>query len=224
MNAIQPDAVTSLDVLENFFGDDPTAEQILLLSHSDLNELHDRVMEFSRAEESEPVPENSIYPGSWIAGSWHMDVMRPELNQSLLYHESIVTHDPVADFFGMSTRWLPEFRPIRSADGSMFLQRDAKTWVHDHTYEALRAEPERVRHFLAGLIPYIFELAPMIKARVIVPRPQWKTFKQRRNAMITSARHDVKNPSMTYGAPQISAEVGPIAVWDQLHGLRAHRS
>lgn len=214
-------AVTSLDVLENFFGDVPKTDQILALSDSDIEELRGRTMEFSNAEESEPVPEASIYPGSWIAGNWHLDVMRPELNQSLIYHDSIVTHDPVADFFGMSSRLLPEFRPIRAADGTMILQRDPEMWTHDHTYESLRSEPDRVRHLLAGLIPYIFELAPMIKSRVIVPRPQWKTFKERRDAMMTSARHDVKNPMMTDGAPRISKEVGPIALWDQLHGMRA---
>lgn len=220
MTTFHGDAVTSLDVLENFFGDEPTADQILSLSDSDIDELRDRVMDFSRAEESEPVPDDSIYPGSWIAGNWQMDVMRPELNQSLIYHDSIVTHDPVADFFGMSSRWLPEFRPIRAADGTMILHRDASMWVHDHTYESLRSEPERIRHFLAGLIPYVFELGPMIKSRVIVPRPQWKTFKERRDSMMTSARFDVKNPAMTEGAPQISKDVGPIALWDQLHGMR----
>ena len=219
--AFQGDAVTSLDVLENFFGDAPTADQIMSLSDSDINELRDRVMEFSRAEEPEPVPDGSIYPGSWIAGNWQIDVIRPELNQALIYHDSIVTHDPVADFFGMSSRWLPKFRPIRAADGSMSLERDPMMWVHHHTYESLRSEPEQVRHFLAGLIPYIFELAPMIKSRVIVPRPQWKTFKERIDSMMASVRSDVKNPVMTEGAPQISATVGPIALWDHLRGMRA---
>lgn len=220
MTTISSDAVTSLDVLENFFGDAPTSEQVLALSDADLDELHDRVMEFSSAEESEPVPDNSIYPGSWIAGNWHMDVIRPDLNQSLIYHDSIVTHDPVADFFGMSARWLPEFRDIRAADGTLILHRDPRMWVQDNSYESLRGEPDRVRNFLAGLVPYLFELAPMLKSRVISPRPQWKTFKERREAMMASARHDVKNPLMTDGAPRIRAEVGPIGLWDQLHGMR----
>lgn len=221
MTMIPSAAVTSLDVLENFFGDVPTTDQILALSDTDLDELHDRVMEFSSAKETELVPENSIYPGSWIAGNWHLDVMRPDLNQCLIYQDSIVTHDPVADFFGMSVRWLPEFRDIRAADGSMILQRDPKMWTQNHCYESLRSAPDRARYFLASLIPYVFELAPMIKSRVIVPRPQWKTFKKRRNEMLTSTRHDVKNPLMTDGAPRISQEVGPIALWDQLHGMRA---
>lgn len=37
---------------------------------------------------------------------------------------------------------------------------------------------------------------------------------------MASARHDVKNPLMTDGAPRIRAEVGPIGLWDQLHGMR----
>lgn len=221
MTTIPGPAITSLDVLENFFGAVPASEQILALSEADLEELHDRVMEFSSTEEPEPVPEESIYPGSWVAGNWHMDVIRPDLNQSLIYHDSIVTHDPVADFFGMSERWLPEFRSMRAADGSMILQRDPKIWTQDQCYESLRGDPDRVRHFLAGLIPYVFELSPMIKSRVIVPRPQWKTFKERRNPMMASTRHDVQNPVMTDGAPRISKEVGPIALWDQLHGMRA---
>lgn len=221
MSSSHTAAVTSLDVLENFFCDVPTEEQILSLSDSSLEELHDRVMEFSSTEEPEPVPDDSIYPGSWIAGNWQMDAIRPDLNQSLIYHNSIVTHDPVADFFGMSERWLPSFRNIRSADGTTTLHRDPSLWTRDRIYESLRSDPDRARQFLAGLIPYLFELSPMIKSRVIIPRPQWKTFRERRDAMMTSARHDVKNPAMRDGAPQVSAEFGPIALWDQLHGLRA---
>lgn len=215
-----PENSSILTVLRGFFQDDKAApEQIQKLTKNELEELQDRVLEFSDAYEPTKRPE-AIYPGSWIAGNWHLRAIREKLNQSVLYHKAIVTHDPLADYFGIQKRWLPELRPIRYSDGTVVTS-GPRLWNSELSFDTMKHDLDGARGFLASLIPHIFELGPLLDEGIILPLPQWKVLKERKEALVTSVRHDVKNDDMVSGAPYISEEIGPLPMWDNLNGFHA---
>lgn len=213
--------VSTLTALETFFGDRPTSEQIQGLSTHDIERLAQHVQEFSSTTELTQPPHDALYPGSWVAGNWHEPVGRYDLNQRLLYHRVLVTHDPIADFFGIQDRWLYEYRPIRAANGSMAISGGPSLWNRNLIYSFIKDSSEQVRYYLARTIPYIFDLSPLLKSGVILPRPQWKVLRERFNQIGASVRHDVANDSMVQGAPEIAEKLGPLPLWDNLKGLHA---
>ncbi len=213
--------VSTLTALETFFGDRPTSEQIQGLSTHDIERLAQHVNESSSTTELASPPQDALYPGSWVAGNWHEPVGQYDLNQRLLYHRVLVTHDPIADFFGIQNRWLYEYRDIRAANGSMAISGGPNLWNRNLLYSSIKDSSEQVRHYLARTIPYIFELSPLLNAGVILPRPQWKVLRDRYHQIGTSVRHDVANDSMVIGAPEIAEKLGPLPLWDNLLGLHA---
>lgn len=214
-----PGYLSVLTVLRNFFGDQPSREQIQRLGKVEIQTLRQLVLQYSDAHEPTNALREAIYPGSWLAGNWQLPAIRGELHQSILYHEAIVTHDPLADYFGIQERWLPELRPIRSADGSMIVSSGPQLWNAELNFEAMKNDLDRVRGFLGTLIPYLFELAPLLDEGIIRPRPQWKVLKERKEALLASVRHDTKNDAMVTGAPRISENIGPLPMWDNLKGF-----
>lgn len=214
-----PEHLSVLTVLRNFFGDRPSRDQIQRLAKDEIQTLRQLVLQFSDAHEPTDLRDDAIYPGSWLAGNWQLPAIRSELHQSVLYHRAIITHDPLSDYFGIQERWLPELRPIRSVDGSMIVRSGPRLWNSQLNFDAMKNDLDQVRSFLGGLIPYLFELAPLVDEGIIRPRPQWKVLKERKDALLASVRQDVKNDSMVTGAPRISENVGPLPMWDNLKGM-----
>lgn len=213
-----PENLSILTVLRNFFGAPPSPAQLRKLNRQEIEELRDLVLQFSEAAEPSNTAD-AIYPGSWLAGNWLSPPIRLELHQNILYHEALVTHDPIADFFGVQERWFPEFRPIRAANGSMSIESGPHLWNQQLSYEAMQDSLDDIRGFLGHMIPYLFELGPLLDNGILLPRPQWKILKERQQALFASVRHDAKNSDMVSGTSKIINELGPLPIWDNLNGL-----
>lgn len=213
--------VSTLTALEDFFGSRPTSEQIQELSTHDIERLAQYVNEFSYTTELANPPQDALYPGSWVAGNWHEPVGQYDLNQRLLYHRVLVTHDPIADFFGIQHRWLYQGRDIRAANGSMTISGGPSLWNRNLLYSCIKDSSDQVRSYLARTIPYNFDLSPLLSAGVILPRPQWKVLRDRYHQIGTSVRHDVADDLMVNGAPEITEKLGPLPLWDNLIGMHA---
>ena len=216
-----PEYQSVLTVLRNFFGKQPSPAQLTKLSRQEVEELRDLVLQFSENAEFSSTTE-AIYPGSWLAGNWLSQPTRLELHQNILYHDALITHDPLADFFGIKERWFPEFRPIRAANGSMSIHSGPHLWNEQLSYEAMRDSLDEIRRFLAHIIPYLFELGPLLDNGIILPRPQWRVIKERKQALSASVRQDAKSNDMVTGTAKIISELGPLPIWDNLYGLRVH--
>lgn len=213
--------VTILDVLEMFFQGRPSRSQLLSLSRFDIEQLRERVKEFSSAEEALDAPADAVYPGSWLGGNWGVDAVRTELDQLLLYNRVILTHDPVADFFCFDNQWLPELAAIRYENGYE-LSVGPTSWNAQLTYDYVASDLDRLRGRLAGLVSYVFDLAPLLRAGVLVLRPQWKLWSNRQSqqALLTSMRHDVRDSTMREAAERLE----PLPRWDNIKGMRVTMS
>ena len=82
----------------------------------------------------------------------------------------------------------------------------------------MKDDLESVRGHLSRTIGYLAELSPLIRSGVIVARAQWPTILEREQAIMTSARHDVRSVEMVAVA-EAAAESGGLHRWDNLRGL-----
>ena len=91
-------SVTTLDVLENFFGDDIARIDPKRLDATQINELAEHVQASARAQLlTGPLPEGVCYPGGWFAANWYQEFWRAELKLALLYYPRLLVNDPIAE-------------------------------------------------------------------------------------------------------------------------------
>ncbi|WP_433466729.1 hypothetical protein [Spirillospora sp. CA-128828] len=213
--------ISTLTVLENYFGSTPRREDLHAMRSRDFDELARLVLSSSDAQVDTPVPPGSYYPGGWVAGNWRYQVARGDLNLLLLYYPRILVHDPVAEFFFRDMTKVPELRSIRSGNKSMTMSAGPREWMDGSTYSSLRDNTEMVREYLWEMIEAIFNMAPLIKKSVISMRSQWPIIVDRKHQVLTSMRHDVNSRRMQEFANQASASDDPLLIWDHLRGLKA---
>ena len=76
--------VTSLDVLDDFFGGLPDADVAESLTAAQVDDLGTRVnaaaQKLSRMKPSAEPIGDLIYPGGWLGNGWQHEVFRRELN------------------------------------------------------------------------------------------------------------------------------------------------
>jgi hypothetical protein len=189
------------------------------MSLGEFDDLRDLVLESASVQLAEAAPENCFYPGGWVAGNWQQQAMRGDLNLLLLYYPRIAVHDPIADFYFDDHDRLPKMRPLRERNGQMSIEAGVAVWGKGASYGEMRGSVDGVRDYMATVITYMFELAPLIHESVIVPRAQWPVILERQNSIMASVRHDVSSADMQE-LVRLSAENGdPVTVWDFLRGF-----
>jgi hypothetical protein len=150
--------VSTLDVIENFFGETPDPRTIRALSLSELEDLREQVLLSSTAQLQDPVSEGIYYPGGWVAGNWQYQATRGDLNLALLYYPRILVHDPLADFFFDDFDSLPEMRPLREGNNRMTINAGPIMWGQAVSYSKDN-NLDRVRSYLTQVIGYMADLA-----------------------------------------------------------------
>lgn len=212
--------ITVLDVLENFFGQTPSAASVNRLDAAALDQLGDAVLASSEALVDEQSPPGTYYLGGDLGAFWHDGLFDSQLFLALLYCPRILVHDPLADFFFTRVEDAPRTRGIRSATSAMTVEGGPQIWGLHNTARALGGDVNAVRARLGYIVETLVSLAPLIKAGIVIPRAQWPTILARKTALETSLRRDVASADMQAAARgDWSAPEDQLAVWDHLRGL-----
>lgn len=223
---VQPDGkdlgpstlVTVLDLLENFLGQAPNEAAVKTLSRGQIEELGDHVRSYSAVTAGAPAPEETTYPGGWLAGNWHQQLLRGDLNLALLYYPRLLVHDPLAEFFFRDWDAVPDGRPLTGRNG-MQISGGPSMWARSNSYIDLRDDLDAVRGQLAAIVGYITDLRPLLQAEAVIMRAQWPTILHRAQALQTSLRKDVRSPEMHEAVLSAAAEGDPLPRWDTLRGM-----
>lgn len=210
--------VTVLDVLENFLGQAPKEAAIVALSRGQIEELGDHVRRFSAVAAGEPAPEATTYPGGWLAGNWHQQLFRGDLNLALLYYPRLLVHDPLAEFFFQEWDAVPEGRTLTGRNG-MQISGGPSMWARPNSYIDLGDDLDAIRRQLAGIVGYITDLRPLLKAEAVIMRAQWPTILHRAQELRTSVRNDVRSTPMNDAVIGAAAEGDPLPTWDTIRGM-----
>jgi len=210
-------AVTILDVIEGFFGELPDPTSIRMLSRQEIENFGELVVESASASAGQPCDDAPIYPGGWLSSYWGEQAFRGDLNLALLYQPRLLVHEPLADFFFAEVDRIPKMQPLRALRGGITLEHGPRAWARPTLYVDMKDDLESVRGHLSRTIGYLAELAPLLRSGVIVARAQWPTILEREQAIMTSARHDVRSVEMVAVA-EAAAESGGLHRWDNLRG------
>ncbi|GAB3903916.1 hypothetical protein ACFQ1S_01100 [Kibdelosporangium lantanae] len=115
---------------------------------------------------------------------------------SLVYYPTVVIHDPIATWFD-AAREDPQKPPdLVAGDRKMVVQSSEVANLEGEGYIAARSDLERNRKELARVLPWLADLAPLIKNCVIVPVSQWRTVRQRQSAIFSALRHDLRDDDL----------------------------
>jgi len=149
-------------------------------------------------------------------------LFRPDLYSALLYQPRILVHDPLADYFGLTDlNILPELHSIRGkfANGdSAVITGGPRLWASGMTYAGQRENLTRARTVVDQMLQRLMELAPLVRSGVVVTRSQWPSIIGRKEAILTSSRHDVRDPVMLDAVRQPGGLAAPS--WDNLRGMK----
>jgi hypothetical protein len=213
---------TVIDVIENFFGDVPGPGDATRLTRDQVEELG--AMAVQSASAHEPVPEGDeqpVYAGGFWPAFWTESAFRPELYGALLYQSRVLVHDPLADYFGLSSLdELPELHSLRGtfANGDpAVMVSGPRAWAAGMTYAGDREHGPSAAAMVDRMIQGLINLAPLIRSGDVVARSQWPALRGRQKQILTSSRHDVRNPDMIAAAGAVG---DPPAVWDNLRGMK----
>lgn len=210
--------VTSLDVLDDFFGGFPRPEDAKGMTLAQFDELGERV-ETSAADLSRTQPRSNpigevVYPGGWLGNHWQAQVFRTELNSALLYEPRLLVHDPLAEYFFSDFDLLPE-TTMTGAWGSR-LTSGARMWADVGRRVHRGNDLDALRVDLGFILRDLGHFEPLIRSGVIVMRSQFPTIARERHALDASVRADLRSPRM------VAAAAGPyqfpLPRWDNLRG------
>lgn len=210
--------ITSLEVLENFLGAKPTKSAISRLSDREIGDLELLVLQSCEASAWEPSPPGAIYPGGWLANDVANPAGNEYLNLALLYYPKVLIHDPLGDFFFGQYRHLPDFRPLRAADGSLSISAGPEMWHQGAAF--FKDSPETLRARLGHIAEFLSDIEPLLRDNIVVMRSQWPIITSRIQPLMASVRHDSRNEEFL-DYLQKASEDEPFPVWDNIRGLRA---
>lgn len=219
-----PPTITVLDVLEGFFGAVPNEAAVRGLNQRELEELGGLVVQSAAVTAAAPVPVGTVYPGGWLAGNWHEQMSRGDLTLALLYYPRLLVHDPLADFFFRDFDLLPPTRHLRERHGRMTISAGPAMWAQAGAYDGMRGNLEAVRGYLARVINFLVDVAPLLRSSVLVTRSQWPTMLHRSEALMTSVRHDVRSSQMQAAVANAQVAGDPVPSWDTIRGLNVEPS
>jgi hypothetical protein len=210
---------TVLDVLEGFFGAIPGEAAVRALNHREIDELGHLVLQSAAVTAAAPAPTGTVYPGGWLAGNWHEQLFRGDLTLALLYYPRLLVHDPLADFFFSDFASLPAGRPLRERHGRMTVSAGPAIWAPAVSYAGMRSNLDTLRDYLARVINFLLDVAPLLRSSVLITRSQWPTILHRSQALMTAVRHDVRSSDMQAVVADALAAGDPVPSWDTIRGL-----
>lgn len=213
--------VTSLDVLDDFFGGLPDADVADSLTAAQIDDLGTRVnaasQKLSRMKPSAEPIGDLIYPGGWLGSGWQHDIFRRELNCSLLYQPRLLVHDPLAEYFSSDFNILPEVtlkghNEFRSIHG-------ARMWANTGRCVNREGDIAAVRSDLKGILETLRYFEKLIRTGTIVLRSQYPILSREWHALDSSVRADMRSsPMAEVAAPNKGM---PLPRWDNLRGGQA---
>ncbi|TFB63323.1 hypothetical protein E3N86_05210 [Cryobacterium sp. Hz7] len=196
--------------------------QLRKLTIPELDDLAGLLGELSEAQSKDAIPGGAYLVGGWLGTYWSEPFLRGDLSRSLLYYSNLLVLDPLADYFDDRSR-LPTTHPIRvrRPEDAKFntVTSGPAIWSTHGTFMAFRDDPDRAVARFAAIVENLYSLESLIKSGVVVLRSQWPILSDRRDALATSVRHDVRSQAMQSLARQPSTADDAFAVWDNLRGL-----
>jgi hypothetical protein len=211
--------ITPLDVLENFLGEHPSGDAIRRLTYEQLRELGDAAKQSAIASLADPTPPDTYYHGGWVGAHWQYQIMAGDLNLALLYYPRILVHDPLAEFFFDEHDRLPPLRPLHETSSRMIISGGPQVWSQHSSARMTKDDYMGERESLAGIVQYMSDLGPLLRAGILVCRTQYPTLIERHEAIMSSVRHDVRSPLMQRAVTEANA-IDPVPVWDSLRGMQ----
>lgn len=213
--------VTSLDVLDDFFGGLPDADAAESLTAAQIDDLGTRVnaasQKLSRMKPSEEPIGDLIYPGGWLGNGWQHEVFRRELNCALLYQPRLLVHDPLAEYFFSDFGILPEVT-LQGSNGIQMIH-GAKLWANSGRRVNREGDINAVRADLKVIFSTLGHFEPLVRGGIVVMRSQFPVLGREWHALESSVRNDLRSDSMVEIAAR--QEGVPLPRWDNIRGLHA---
>ncbi|WP_347041774.1 hypothetical protein [Brachybacterium nesterenkovii] len=213
--------VTSLDVLDDFFGGLPEADIAESLTAAQVDDLGTSVnaasQKLSRMKPSAEPIGDLIYPGGWLGNGWQHEVFRPELNCALLYQPRLLVHDPLAEYFFSELNILPEVT-LKGWNG-IRVTHGARMWANTGRHMHRGDDIDGVRADLKAIFGTLRHFEKLIRSGVVVMRSQFPILNKEWHALDASVRADMRSESMAEVAAR--REGAPLPRWDNLRGAHA---
>ncbi|KSU54998.1 hypothetical protein [Microbacterium enclense] len=210
-----------LDVVENALGERGDRVSWEKLAKGQIDDLRDRLLEFSIADADSGAPEGTYLVGGTVSRYWEDPLMRRELSDALLYYPQLLVLDPYADFFA-DLSVLPAMRDIRYTKNGreiMRLSTGASIWATGDSAQRLADAPDELRSRLATITRNLYELERPIRAGVIVLRNQWEVMRKNRRSLEAAVRHDVRSTAMQATMSALQDQDARLPLWDHLRGF-----
>lgn len=213
--------VTSLDVLDDFFGGLPDADVAESLTAAQVDDLGTRVnaaaQKLSRMKPSAEPIGDLIYPGGWLGNGWQHEGFRRELNCALLYQPRLLVHDPLAEYFFSDFSILPEVT-LKGSNGIQMIH-GAKLWANSGRHVNREGDINAIRADLKAIFSTLGHFEPLIRSGIVVMRSQFPVLGRERYALDSSVRNDLRSDSMV---ELVARQEGvPLPRWDNIRGLHA---
>jgi hypothetical protein len=212
---------TVLDVLENALGERGDRVDWAKLSRSQIDNLRERLLEFSAADAHTNAPDGTYMMNGSFARYWEDPLFRGDLANALLYYPQLLALDPFADFFA-DTSALPPMRDLRYMKNGreiMRLSGGGAIWSQGDSAERLGNDTAAVANRLSEIAANLYQLEAPIRSNVVLLRNQWAVIKGARAALEASVRHDVRDASMQDTVRRLNDRNGQLSLWDNLRGF-----
>ncbi|UIN30635.1 hypothetical protein [Microbacterium binotii] len=210
-----------LDVIENALGERGDRVAWDKLARTELENLRDRLLEFSEADAETPTPEGTYLMSGTFSRYWEDPLSRGEITDALLYYPQLLVLDPFADFFA-DTSVLPETRDLRYTHNrreTMRISAGGKVWANADSAQHHGDDWEGISVRLSEISRNLYELESPIRSGVIILRNQWAVLQKRRTALETSVRFDVRSARMQTTMRELHNENAKLPLWDNLRGF-----
>lgn len=209
---------TILDVVDAYFHRDPE-HNVLALNDREIEDLGQAVHTYYENASFAQTP-GAVYLGGWHSG-WHslMQENARETLSSLLYYDSIVIHDPLADYFRQGMPRLPVLKPIRERRRKYTISTPIEGWARAYSWGEDRAAPDLVRHRLSKILHRLETIRPAIEAGIVLPRTVWPAVESKAHELAASMRADIRDPGMQSVLSELVQENDPPLSWDDIRGF-----
>lgn len=210
-------AGTVLDVVDAYFHGD-SSKDVSKLSDREIREFGEEVHRFYESAVFEKSP-GAVYLGGWHGGAFSLAApVAQETLRSLLYYESIVIHDPLAEYFRERSPRLPSLKPVRERSKRFSILPTVDGWATSNTIGNDRHDFGRVRLNLAVILERLEAMRPAIEAGIVLPRSVWPSVEARVHQLDSSMRHDLNDQGMQGTLAQLIEDGEPPLSWDHLRG------